>query len=548
MPEAGALTKRTLRALVEAGIAVTSELSLDGVLQKIVEVAAELTGARYAALGVIDRGGNQLERFLTTGIDPDAHAAIGDLPRGRGILGVLIRDASPLRLTDLSQDPRSVGFPPNHPPMRSFLGVPILLRGVAYGNLYLTEKQGAEVFAEEDEELCLLLAAQAAVAIENARLYESATRWLRQLESLNEVSDALISEMDLGRLLTLIAQRLRELLDARLVTIMLPQSEHALRIAAADGEGAEHLLGLALMIAGSKGGAVFRRKRSERVDSMIEDIEVDQETARRMGARSGLYVPLIVGDRAIGVIGAHDKLGPDARFSDDDLRLAETFGARAAVAADLSQRVAGDALRRVVAAQELERRRLARELHDETGQALTSILLGLKSVEEAPGREEARLAAAALRELVVATLQDVRRLAIELRPKALDDFGLVPALERLVQTYEGDTGISIDLEAQLGAERLPAEIETLLYRTVQESLTNVVKHAQATKASIVLTKRGDQVAAVVEDDGRGFDAVEAGDGVGLLGMRERLALLGGRLQVESSAGKGTTLVVEVPLP
>jgi signal transduction histidine kinase len=547
MLESGALTERRLRTLIEAGIAVSSELSLDGVLQKIVDAAAELTGARYAALGVIDRSGNQLERFLTTGMDPATHAAIGDLPRGRGILGVLIGDASPLRLHDLNQDARSVGFPPNHPPMRSFLGVPILLRGVAYGNLYQTEKEGGEDFTEEDEELTLLLAAQAAVSIENARLYESATRWLRQLESLNEVADALVSEMDLPRLLNLIAGRLRDLLDARLVTIMLPDSEEAVRIAAVDGEGAEDLGGLLLPLTGSKAGAVLRRRRSERVDSVMEDLEVDQEAARRMGARTGLYVPLMVRDKAIGVIGAHDKLGPDPRFSDDDLRLAETFGARAAVAVDLSQRVASDALRRVVEAQELERRRLARELHDETGQALTSILLGLRSVEEAAGSEEAAQAAGSLRELVVATLQDVRRLAIELRPKALDDFGLVPALERLVQTYEGDTGISMDLEAQLGDKRLPPEIETMLYRTVQESVTNIVKHAQAQNASILLTRRGGGVAAVIEDDGRGFDPTDAVDGVGLLGMRERLALLGGRLQIESSPGAGTTLVIEVPV-
>jgi signal transduction histidine kinase len=431
--------------------------------------------------------------------------------------------------------------------MRSFLGVPILLRGVAYGNLYLTEKERGDDFSDEDEELTGLLAAQAAVSIENARLYESATHWLRQLESLNEVAGALVSEMDLPRLLSLIAERLRELLEARLVTIMLPDSEETMRIVTVDGEHAEGLLDLVLPTAGSKGGAVLRRRRSERVDSVIEDLEADQDATRLMGARTGLYVPLLVRDRAIGVIAAHDKLGPDPRFSDDDLRLAEAFGARAAVAVDLSQRVAGDALRRVVAAQELERRRLARELHDETGQALTSILLGLKSVEEASDPAKARRATAALRELVVATLQDVRRLAIELRPKALDDFGLVPALERLVETYEGDTGISIDLAAQLGAERLPAEIETLLYRTVQESLTNILKHARAQKASNLLTRRGDHVAAVVEDDGAGFDPEAAVDGVGLLGMRERLALLGGRLQVESSAGAGTTLVVEVPI-
>jgi GAF domain-containing protein len=200
-----------LRALLDAGIALAGELSLDGVLQKIVDAAAELTDAKYAALGVIDPTGQELERFVVTGIDAETQAAIGDLPRGRGILGVLIRDARPLRLDDLGKDPRSVGFPPDHPPMTTFLGVPILLRGVAYGNLYLTEKAGGGSFSEEDEELSQVLAAQAAVAIENARLSESATRWLNQLESLNEIVDALISEVELPKMLELVAARLREL-------------------------------------------------------------------------------------------------------------------------------------------------------------------------------------------------------------------------------------------------------------------------------------------------------------------------------------------------
>jgi signal transduction histidine kinase len=534
-----------VRRLIEAGIALTSELSLDGVLQKILEAAAELTGARYAALGVIDASGRELERFLTHGIDPAAHAAIGELPRGRGILGVLIRDAKPLRLPDLTRDPRSVGFPPNHPGMTTFLGVPILQRGVAYGNLYLTEKRGGD-FTPEDEELTELLAAQAAVAIENARLYEAATRWLRQLESLNEVGNALIAETDLSRLLELIAQRLRELVGARLVTIVLPGPQ-GLRIEAAAGEGVDGLIGTTLSAAGSKVGAVLKRRRSERVDSLIDDLEVDQDTSRRFGARTGLYVPLIVRDRAIGVIAVHDKLGNDARFNDEDLRLAETFGSRAGIATDLSQRVAREALERVVTAQELERRRLARELHDETGQALTSILLGLRAVEDAETVAATRAAAADLRELVVTTLQDVRRLAVELRPKALDDFGLVPALERLIQNFGEQTGIAVDLATQLPEERLPGVIETALYRIVQEALTNVVKHADARHVSVLLTRRHDSVAAVIEDDGRGFNP--AGDpegGVGLLGMRERLALVDGSLTVESEPGGGTTLVAEVP--
>jgi signal transduction histidine kinase len=535
-----------LRVLVDAGIALSSELSLDALLQRIVETAAELTGARYAALGVIDRSGQALERFLTTGIDAETHAAIGELPRGRGILGVLIREVETLRLHDIADDPRSVGFPRHHPPMRTFLGVPIVLRGVAYGNLYLTEKEGGGDFTEEDEELTQLLAAQAAVSIENARLYESSTRWLRQLESLNEIGIALASELELEPLLGLVARRLRELVDARLVLIALPSGD-TLRVAAAEGDADHGVLGMQLEFAGSKAGRVLERGRSERVDSVLEDPEIDQHAARRLGVHSALFVPLIARGDGIGVVIAHDKEGASPSFTDDDLRLAETLAARAAVAVDLSERVSRDAVRRVVEAQEAERKRLARELHDETGQALTSILLGLKPLEQTMATEEGRAAVASLRDLVVSTLQNVRRLAVELRPSALDDFGLVPAIERLVDTFREQTGLQVDLEARLGEDRLAGEVETALYRIVQEALTNVVKHAGASRVSILITPKDDAVAAVVEDDGVGFDPeTPPADGLGLLGMRERVGLVGGRLRIESSEGRGTTLVAEVP--
>ena len=535
-----------LRALVDAGIALSSELSLDALLQRIVETAAEITGARYAALGVIDKTGQALERFLTTGIDAETHAAIGELPRGRGILGVLIRDAHPLRLRDLAEDPRSVGFPPNHPPMKSFLGLPIVLRSVAYGNLYLTEKTNAEEFTDEDEELTHLLAAQAAVAIENARLYESSTRWLRQVETLNEIGNALASELELEPLLGLVARRLQELVDAKLVLIALPEAG-TLRVAAAEGEGAFGVAGMALALAGSKSGRVLERGRSERVDSVLDDPEVDQQAARRLGVHSALYVPLVARGRTIGVVIAHDKQGPTPAFSEDDLRLAESLAARAAIAVDLSERVSRDSVRRVIEAQELERARLARELHDETGQALTSILLGLKPLEQTAGTEDAHEAVASLRELVVGTLQSVRRLAVELRPSALDDFGLVTAVERLTESFREQSGLRVDLETNLGDERLPSEAETTLYRVIQEALTNVVKHAGAERVSILLQRKDGAVVAVVEDDGAGFDPGSTReDALGLAGMRERVSLVGGRLQIETAPGAGTTLVAEVP--
>ena len=256
-----------------------------------------------------------------------------------------------------------------------------------------------------------------------------------------------------------------------------------------------------------------------------------------MAARTGLYAPLVARGRALGVIAVHDKLTGNGRFTDGDLRLVEIFAGRAAVALALSERVARDTVRRVVAAQEAERRRLALELHDETGQALTSILLGLKAIGAAKTKEEAERAEADVRALVVQALQDVRALAVELRPSALDDFGLGPALERLAQTFAERSGIATSVEARLEA-RLPTEVETTLYRIVQEALSNVVKHAGAAHVSVLVARRRNTVVAIVEDDGVGFaaDGVRE-DALGLVGMRERLALVGGTLEIESARGR-----------
>jgi signal transduction histidine kinase len=305
---------------------------------------------------------------------------------------------------------------------------------------------------------------------------------------------------------------------------------------------------MGLQLSSTKIGRVLERGHTERVDAVVDDPEVDQRVARELGITSAIYLPLQVRGRAFGVVAAHDKLGPDPRFEEDDIRLAESLVSRAAIAVDLSERVTRDALRRAVEAQELERARLARELHDETGQALASILLGLGHLEEAVETDEARKAAAELRQLVVSTLQDVRRLAVELRPSALDDFGLVPAVERLAATFAEQSGPVVDVAARLGELRLPRDAETALYRIVQEALTNVVKHSSARHVSITLVHNGETAVLVVEDDGNGFDPGETRpDALGLVGMRERVALVGGRLTVESTPGAGTTLVAEVPV-
>jgi signal transduction histidine kinase len=534
-----------LRRLLESGIALTSELSLEALLRKVIETAVELTGAQYGALGVIDRSGTGLEQFITVGIDAELQASIGDLPHGRGILGVLIRDRETLRLRDLTDDPRSVGFPPGHPPMETFLGVPIALRGTAFGNLYLTEKEGGEEFTIGDEEIVRLLAAQAAVAIENARLYESSRQWSRQLESLNEVSEALAGETDLTQVFELAASRLRELVDARVVMIQRPAPDGvSLVVEAASGEGADRLLGLKLDALRSKSGRTLERRRSERIDSLIDDPEVDQSAPRLVEASAALYVPLIVRDQAVGVVVAYDKIGASPRFADADMRIAQAFANRAAVAIELSERVGRRAVRSLLEGQELERKRFARELHDETGQALASILLGLKALERELGEEPL----AVIRDLVGSALGDIRRLTVELRPPALDDFGLAAALERLASVVAERSGLDVDVNVGVPAGTLSPEHETAIYRIVQEALTNVVKHASARSISIVVATAGGMVRTVIEDDGAGFAPGAVREGaLGLAGMRERAQLLGGRFEVDSSPDSGTTLVAEIPV-
>ncbi|HUE28357.1 MAG TPA: GAF domain-containing protein, partial [Solirubrobacteraceae bacterium] len=238
-------TDDKLRRLLEVGRTLVGELDQEAVLDRILEEAREITGAQYAALGVLDEDRGSLERFLTRGIDAVTHRGIGDLPHGRGVLGVLIEDPRPLRLSDVGEHPQSYGFPASHPPMHSFLGVPILIRGRSWGNLYLTEKHGGIEFTEEDEEAATVLAQWAGTAIENARLYENserrrdeAERAVRSLEAARDIADAVGGVPDLDRVLELIVKRGRALVDARTVLIMLREGDE-LVVAASAGHATE---------------------------------------------------------------------------------------------------------------------------------------------------------------------------------------------------------------------------------------------------------------------------------------------------------------------
>lgn len=395
-----------LDALLRAALDLTSEHDLDQILDRMVSCAASVASARYAALGVYDSAG-RIERFIHFGIDADTAARIGDLPKGRGLLGQVIVADGPIRIGDISADPRAGGFPPHHPPMRSFLGVPVRVGSRRFGNLYVTEKHGGGEFDETDERLVVTLAAFAARAIEGA---------------------------------------------------MLAAAER---------------------------------------------------------------------DRAV----AQSEL----------------------VASEERARAQKEMLARVIEAQEAERARVARDLHDQIGQSLTSVLLGLRLVEtsfrDGADPAGARARTDEVREQVAQALQEVRQLAFELRPTVLDDVGLVAAVHRLAHDFTQRFGVPVELtlDGLDDENRLPAEVETVVYRVVQEALTNVARHAEASFADVAITVDPEGVRASIADDGIGF---EVGEGLlrslGLAGMSERASLVGGCLEITSAPASGTTVVLEVP--
>jgi len=548
------LDEHRLARLIDAGRGLLSELDLETVLDRLLRTAADLTGARYVALGVLDEGRRELARFLTRGIDEDTHRAIGDLPRGRGLLGVLIDDPRPLRLDDVGDHPRSYGFPPAHPPMRSFLGVPILIRGEAWGNLYLTEKADGEPFAPDDEEAVVVLADWAAIAIENAGLYrdvaarrEELERAVRGLRATAAIARAVGGETELERILELVVKRGRALIEAHDVLIMLREGDE---LVIAAGAGDVHIDDAArLPLAGSTAGQVLAEGRPRRIADAARELLIPPDRLGLDDASTALLVPLVYRGQSLGVLAAFDRLDGDGAFTRDDEQLLEAFAAQAATAVATAKSVEADRRRRSLAATEAERHRWARELHDETLQALGGMKVLLSSAIRLDDPEAMRAAMREATQQLSGDIESLRALIAELRPPALDQLGLAPALASLAQR----TGAVNDLEVRADVElpddrRLGPELETTVYRVVQESLTNVVKHARASSVDIAVRCDDDAVDVSVADDGIGFEAqAVAGNGFGLAGMRERVELAGGELTVLTGADAGTVIRAQLPL-
>jgi signal transduction histidine kinase len=550
------LDEDKLRTLIDVGRAVVSELDMEVLLRRVLHSARELTGARYAALGILDERREELERFLTLGVDARTRERIGELPRGKGVLGTLIREPAPLRLANVARHPSSYGFPAGHPPMKTFLGVPILVRGEAWGNLYLAEKRGGGEFEDADEHSLVVLAEWAGVGIANARLYERAAgrrteleATLRGLETTRRIASALSGETELERVLELVAKRGRALVDARSFAVLVA-GEDALRVAAVAGALPREACGTELG-AESLPGRVLAAQRAERVADVAPRL---RHGLGAIGVESGpaLIVPLSFRGEPHGVLCAfaRDLRGPE--FDAEDERLLCSFAEAAATSIATARSVESERLSERIEAQEAERRRFARELHDETLQGLGALLVLLRSslVDGTPERLRAAVGdAVGHLEGEVAAL---RSIISDLRPAALDQIGVGPAIETLVRrvadgsSFDVELELDLDFDAGRASTRLLPDLESTIYRVVQEGLTNVAKHAGARRVRVRVVERDGAVDVAIADDGRGFDPTAKRTGFGLVGMQERVAIAGGILDVDARPGGGTVLAASMP--
>jgi signal transduction histidine kinase len=542
-----------LRRLIEVGTGLFSELELEVVLRAVVEAARDLTDAEYAALGVLDPARTELERFIYLGIDEETRNEIGNLPRGRGVLGELIREPAPLRLRDVNRHPHAYGFPPGHPPMHTFLGVPVAVRGEAYGNLYMTEKRGGKEFDEDDETAVKTLATWAGVAIENARLYttlsereEEVERALRRSETSVDIARAVGGETDVERVLDLIVKRARALVEAKSLLVLL-RSGGRLVVAAQAGEVGDEVQQLTIPTDDS----VFQAAMQERVAQHLEPGSPPSEARlrERLDAEAALVVPLLFRGRAVGALVALDREAGGSDFDEEDLRLLQAFASSAATAVATAQGVEAERLQQQVEIGERERRRWAQELHDDALQGLAAIRISLATAVQGEGKDRADRIEAAARETVdrlESQINDLSRLINDLRPAALERLGLSGALKALTEESAERGQLRIESQIEIDAP-VSGDEERIAYRLVQEALNNVLKHSSAASARVSARMANHNLEITVEDDGCGFDPSSVGDGRGLLGMRERIELLGGEIDVRSEPRGGTRISARVPV-
>ena len=567
-----------LDVLATASLAVAQGLDIEETLASIVEAARTATGARSGALGILGAD-RRIARFISSGMTEQEREATGAYPTGRGILGILVDREEPLRLVDLTQDPRSNGFPPGHPPMHTFLGAPVVSRGQVFGNIFLTEKGNGEPFSAEDEHVLTLLAAQSGVAIANARLHEELTARVTQDQRSADtrarvVSAArgLLGESNLQKLMTSLAEQACEVVDAARIAIGIPnEATSVIRIAAATGENSADLVGLEAPMEGSLAGTSYLTGEQVRADNRSTLREFGAPTTSSIDSSIVFGVPVIGVAGPLAVLIAFDKRGAGP-FTDEDadtLAILASLGAAAIETASAfrRERARADAFTRLreqkalevshnelrdqaLSIQELERRRFAQDLHDRTAGMLMAGLLGIKRHRRAIDRrvDHAALSVEAeeLRRLLAETLDDLRELINDLSPRVLEDFGLIVALEELCETTCRRSNLPVQLSAGAGMPAMTSALSTTAYRIVQEALTNVVRHAAASAARVSISSSDGLITIIVEDDGSGVGSGKPN--LGISGMRERAEHIGGTLEIGAhSDGTGTRIVFSAPL-
>lgn len=529
-------SRERLTALLQAVVGIGGDLDLRSTLRRIVTAACTLSGARYGALGVIgpDR---LLVEFITDGLTVTERHAIGDLPKGRGVLGLLIDDPRPVRMADITAHPRSFGFPPKHPPMHSFLGVPVRIRDQVFGNLYLTEKRDGEEFSDDDEQLVVALATAAGIAIDNARLYAAAGRRQQWLEATAEITNALIGEVDRSTALCLVAERAREVADAAFVAILLYDADAGeLRVDVSAPPNAVPA-GASVPVADTP----FEGVITSGGHVVVADLDRAIPWPATIPAGQALIAPLGRDAGSVGVLLV--ALPPDGvGFGDDtDANMIITFAAQAALAL---QRVQAQEERQLLVVL-ADRERIARDLHDVVIQRLFAAGLGLQSMSRLVGRDELRQRLDQTVTDLDTTIRDIRTAIFELRAPAADS--LYSELIDTVEAAADALGFRPTLRVTGLIDRgVPEALRPDIVAVTREALSNVVRHAHAHTVEVAVDVTADAFMLHISDDGVGI--VSSKPGHGLDNMRARAEDRAGDFSLTNLDPHGTRLIWRVPIP
>ena len=536
-------TQDRLGGLLDAVMGLVGDQNLDSVLQRLVTVAGKLVGAKYVALGVLGTGpGRRLREFVTYGLTDDERAAIGELPRGHGILGVIIDRPAPLRLNRLQDHESSYGFPPDHPPMETFLGTPIRIRDQVFGNLYLTEKLAPGGFTEQDEELVVALAAAAGVVIENARLHEQAARRQQWLEAAADISTALLGPIEQDEALRLVADRARKVAGADVATILVKGEGH-LVVEVVSGPAPDGVLGALVPLDASLAGTVAQSGEM----LVVEDAALDPRTSTDVilpphwpALGPLVLLPLRTADGVDGVLTVGWTPQHEQQFRDVDMQLPAAFAEQAALALHVARMQQNQAL---VAVFE-DRDRIGRDLHDLVIQRLFAVGLALEGAASLPDKTAMGERVSAAVDDIDQTIRDIRRTIFEISAPQR-----TPQLRRMVSDVVAEAARllefepTVQLRGPVDTVVAPATRENLL-ATLREALSNTARHAQAGEVEVDL-RVADDVVLTVRDDGVGF--TPGGRESGLRNMRRRAESLGGTCTVRSEPGQGTVVTWTVPV-